>query len=197
MLLVTSRTVGFAVALAAASALTVTAPSAVAATPAAAPAIAFTSVAATSGAAGAASASGASGVAFVSGASGVAFVSVPPPVRDEDRPGGSGDRLIVTVHSAGLGRDGTYELVCHPAAGSHPDPRRACAAVDRNTHWGRDPFAPVPQDSVCTMIYGGPATAHVTGSWAGRPVNATYKRSDGCEIERWNRMVPLLPDLGS
>lgn len=182
MLLVTSRTVGSAVALAAASALTVTAPSAVAATPAAAPA---------------AVTSGATGTASASGPTGVAFVFAPPPVRDEDRPGGSGDRLIVTVHSAGPGRDGTYELVCHPAAGSHPDPRRACAAVDRNTHWGRDPFAPVPQDSVCTMIYGGPATAHVTGSWAGRPVNATYKRSDGCEIERWNRMVPLLPDLGS
>ncbi|MFF0221792.1 SSI family serine proteinase inhibitor [Streptomyces sp. NPDC004629] len=174
MLLVTSRTVGSAVALAAASALSVTALSAVAAaTPAA------TSMAATSGVTGAASA------------------SAPPPVRDEDRPGGSGDRLIVTVRYAGPGQDGTYELVCHPAAGSHPDPRRACATVDRNTHWGSDPFAPVPADSVCTMIHGGPATAHVTGSWAGRPVDATYNRSDGCEIARWNRMVPLLPDLGS
>jgi hypothetical protein len=45
------------------------------------------------------------------------------------------------------------------------------------------------------MRYGGPATAHVTGRWAGRPVDAVYDRSNGCEIERWDRLVPLLPDL--
>ncbi|MFE0516516.1 SSI family serine proteinase inhibitor, partial [Streptomyces sp. NPDC058964] len=94
-------------------------------------------------------------------------------------------------------RDGTYELSCHPAAGTHPDVTGACGAVDRNTKWGRDAFAPVAPDSACTMLYGGPATARVTGTWAGRPVDATYNRSNGCEIGRWNRMVPLLPDLGS
>ncbi|MEU3981463.1 SSI family serine proteinase inhibitor [Streptomyces sp. NPDC026672] len=106
------------------------------------------------------------------------------------------DRLTVTVRHAGVGRDGTYALTCHPASGSHPDAGGACAAVERNTHWGSDPFAPVPDGSVCTMQYGGPATAHVTGVWAGRPVDATYDRANGCEIARWNRMVPLLPDLG-
>jgi hypothetical protein len=45
------------------------------------------------------------------------------------------------------------------------------------------------------MIYGGPATAHVTGTWAGRPVDTTYDRGNGCAISRWNGMVPLLPDL--
>jgi hypothetical protein len=44
------------------------------------------------------------------------------------------------------------------------------------------------------MQYGGPATAHVTGNWAGRPVDTTYDRSDGCEIARWDRLVPVLPD---
>lgn len=119
---------------------------------------------------------------------------VPPPVRDEDRSGG--DHLTVTVQHASGTADGTYELYCHPGGGTHPDVGGACQAVGRNTRWGTDPFAPVPPNSICTMIYGGPATAHVTGTWAGRPVDATYDRSNGCEISRWNRMVPLLPDLG-
>ncbi|MFI6467350.1 SSI family serine proteinase inhibitor [Streptomyces sp. NPDC050538] len=118
----------------------------------------------------------------------------PPPVRDEDRSGG--DHLTVTVRHAGGAADGTHELYCHPGGGTHPDVTGACAAVGRNSQWGKDPFAPVPPDSMCTMIYGGPATAHVTGTWAGRPVDATYDRGNGCEISRWNAMVPLLPDLG-
>ncbi|MFI9567637.1 SSI family serine proteinase inhibitor [Streptomyces rishiriensis] len=117
----------------------------------------------------------------------------PPPVREEDQV--SGDHLAVTVRHAGAGVDGTFEVYCHPGGGSHPDPAGACDAVDRDTRWGRDVFAPVPEGGVCTMRYGGPATAHVTGRWAGRPVDAAYDRSNGCEIERWDRLVPLLPDL--
>ncbi|WP_030168748.1 SSI family serine proteinase inhibitor [Streptomyces sp. NRRL S-813] len=123
-----------------------------------------------------------------------ASAGAPPPVRDEDR---AGDHLTVTVRHAGGERDGTFELYCHPGGGSHPDVRGACGVLDRGTRWGRDTFAPVPRDSVCTMQYGGPATARITGTWAGRPVDATYDRGDGCEIGRWDRLVPLLPDLGS
>ncbi|MGC9380211.1 SSI family serine proteinase inhibitor [Streptomyces sp. MH13] len=107
------------------------------------------------------------------------------------------DHLTVTVRDAGAGADGTYELFCNPHGGSHPDPDGACAVLERDTRWGQDVFAPVPEGSVCTMQYGGPATAHVTGTWAGRPVDATYDRRDGCGISRWDRMVPLLPDMGS
>ncbi|WP_077801320.1 SSI family serine proteinase inhibitor [Streptomyces sp. JHA26] len=117
---------------------------------------------------------------------------MPPPVRAEDR---AGDHLTVTVRDAGAGADGTYELHCHPDGGSHPDPAGACAVLDRGTRWGQDAFAPVPEGSVCTLQYGGPATAHVTGVWAGRPVDARFDRGDGCRVSRWNRLVPLLPDL--
>ncbi|MFK0152192.1 SSI family serine proteinase inhibitor [Streptomyces sp. NPDC090499] len=109
----------------------------------------------------------------------------------------AGDHLTVTVRHTGNGRDGTYELSCHPGAGSHPDVAGACLVLDRNTRWGRDTFAPVAPGTACTMLYGGPATARVTGTWAGRPVDATYDRSNGCEIGRWDRMVPLLPGLGT
>ncbi|MFC9926668.1 SSI family serine proteinase inhibitor [Streptomyces sp. NPDC127190] len=124
-----------------------------------------------------------------------AAAAVPPPVRPEDRggPERAGDRLTLVVRHAGAGRDGTYELSCHPSAGRHPDPAGACRVLDENTRWGRDPFAPVAPGSTCTMLYGGPATAHVTGTWAGRPVDAVYDRGNGCEAGRWDRMVPLLP----
>ncbi|CAL9491552.1 subtilase-type protease inhibitor [Streptomyces sp. enrichment culture] len=107
-----------------------------------------------------------------------------------------GDRLTVTVRDAGGGADGTYEVRCRPSGGSHPDPEGACAAVERHTRWGQDTFAPVPKDAVCTMQYGGPATARITGTWAGRRVDATYDRTNGCAIERWDRLVPLLPEVG-
>ncbi|MFE6825331.1 SSI family serine proteinase inhibitor [Streptomyces sp. NPDC057690] len=128
-------------------------------------------------------------VAALAGATSLA----PPPVREEDRV--SGDHLTVTVRHAGDRANGTFELYCHPGGGSHPDAGSACRAVDRNTRWDRDAFAPAPDGGICTMRYGGPATAHVTGRWAGRPVDATYDRSNGCQIERWDRLVPLLPDL--
>jgi hypothetical protein len=105
-----------------------------------------------------------------------------------------GDRLTLTVARSGsAGGDGTWELTCHPAGGSHPEARLACDRLDEVTAWGRDPFAPVPPDTMCTMQYGGPATARITGTWAGRPVDAVYSRTDGCEISRWDAMVPLLP----
>ncbi|MFC9130632.1 SSI family serine proteinase inhibitor [Streptomyces sp. NPDC057099] len=105
------------------------------------------------------------------------------------------DHLTVTVRNAGNGADGTFELYCGPAGGSHPDPSGACAALERDTRWGQETFAPAPKGGFCTMQYGGPATARVTGTWAGRPVDATYDRRDGCQISRWDRLVPLLPDM--
>ncbi|WP_405409123.1 SSI family serine proteinase inhibitor [Streptomyces decoyicus] len=108
------------------------------------------------------------------------------------------DHLTVTVHDSGsAATDGTFELYCHPGRGNHPHVKRACKKLDGMTMWGRDPFAPVPQGTNCTMMYGGPATAHVTGTWAGRPVNADFRRTNGCEISRWGRFEPLLPATSS
>ncbi|MFD8676882.1 SSI family serine proteinase inhibitor [Streptomyces seoulensis] len=120
--------------------------------------------------------------------------ALPPPPLPDDR---TGDHLTLVVHGAGDGRDGVRQLFCHPEAGDHPDPAAACRVLDENTRWGRDTFAPVPPDSICTMIDGGTATAHVTGYWAGRPVDAEFSRRDGCEIDRWDRLVPFLPGAGS
>ncbi|OON79188.1 SSI family serine proteinase inhibitor [Streptomyces tsukubensis] len=127
-------------------------------------------------------------------AASLAALSVLPASAQESGPRPAGDHLTVTVSHAGGGADGTRELYCHPARGSHTDPRGACDALDKLTRWGKDPFAPVPADSMCTMQYGGPATAQVKGVWAGRPVDARYSRTNGCEIDRWKNLTPVLPD---
>lgn len=120
--------------------------------------------------------------------------AAPLPVRPDGR---GGDHLTVVVRHAARGRDGRYELFCHPEGGRHPDVAGACRMLDARTRWGRDAFAPVAPGTTCAMVHGGPATAHVTGTWAGRPVDARFDRRDGCEIGRWNRMVPLLPRVGA
>ncbi|RBM05667.1 SSI family serine proteinase inhibitor [Streptomyces sp. PT12] len=99
-------------------------------------------------------------------------------------------RLVITVANSGAG-DGTYELRCHPAGGEHPRPTEACAAIDG----AAAPFAAVPKDAMCTYVWGGSATAEVEGVWAGEPVRASFSRVNGCEIERWDALVPALPRI--
>jgi hypothetical protein len=82
----------------------------------------------------------------------------------------------------------TWTLTCDPAGGNHPAPDAACGALDE----APDPFAPVPDDTACTQIYGGPETATITGTWDGESVAATYSRTDGCEIERWDALAAVL-----
>src|SRR4051812_8726572 len=53
-------------------------------------------------------------------------------------------------------------------------------------------FEPVPAGTGCTQIYGGPDTAEVHGAIDGRKVDATFKRTDGCETARWNQVAFLL-----
>ncbi|MFD6528500.1 SSI family serine proteinase inhibitor [Streptomyces sp. NPDC060184] len=129
-------------------------------------------------------------------------------------------RLTVTVQDSGntdsgqtgsadasghLVRDGSYELTCAPAAdtrsgtragGDHPDAQAACDRLAEAEGAGEDLFRPVDKDAMCTQMYGGPATARITGTWRGRPVDTTVNRRNGCEIARWNALRPLLPATG-
>jgi hypothetical protein len=98
------------------------------------------------------------------------------------------DRLAVTVDD-GAGGTTTYQLECHPAAGTHPDPAGACARLDALG----GPLGPTPTDRMCSMVYGGPQTATVAGRWHGAEVVAHYRRTNGCESDRWRSMGPVLP----
>jgi hypothetical protein len=72
--------------------------------------------------------------------------------------------------------------------GDHPRAEQACEHLKELDN----PFEPVPEDAICTQVYGGPETAHVTGLWGGEPVDLELSRTDGCRIDQWERLGPLL-----
>ena len=101
--------------------------------------------------------------------------------------------LAVTVSDDTTAEPLTALLRCGGAGTStHPKAEAACAAVGAV---GAAGFAPVPKDAVCTQIYGGPETARVTGTLDGVAVDATFSRTNGCEIARWEALAPLF-DVG-
>jgi len=51
---------------------------------------------------------------------------------------------------------------------------------------------PVPPTRACIEIYGGAATATVTGRLRNQPVDARFALSNGCEIARWKAASALL-----
>ncbi|MEU8757721.1 SSI family serine proteinase inhibitor [Streptomyces sp. NPDC048659] len=107
----------------------------------------------------------------------------------------SPDVLTVVVEKSGHAEaDGTFRLECGGTpGGSHPAAENACKRLEQFAVAGSDPFAPVPAGQSCTQQYGGPATAHVTGDWQGRRIDARFSRANGCEISRWENLRPVLP----
>ncbi len=100
--------------------------------------------------------------------------------------------LAVSVDD-GSGAPSTWTLTCEPVSGEAPDPEQACTELGTV---GPSVFAPPPKDLMCTEVFGGPEVATVTGTFAGEPVNATFSRTDGCEIARWDSVSSLLGPVG-
>ena len=88
----------------------------------------------------------------------------------------------------------TWTLTCGPDGGTQPHPADACAALTKN---GRTALPPVAKGMMCTMIFGGAQTATIDGTWAGKPVNASFSRKNGCEISRWKALEGLLPTVAN
>ncbi|MGW8883402.1 SSI family serine proteinase inhibitor [Streptomyces sp. NPDC055749] len=116
-------------------------------------------------------------------------------------PWGHGDqaarmRMTVTVSDSGdPAADGTFELLCSPAGGTHARAQAACDRLAEAEAAGENPFLPTPKGGMCTQIHGGPATARIVGTWQGRDFSAYLNRANGCEISRWNNLVPVLPTV--
>ncbi|MGW1813190.1 SSI family serine proteinase inhibitor [Streptomyces sp. NPDC002125] len=125
------------------------------------------------------------------------LVPLPPlPLLQGDWPTAQDTRtkLTVTVSESGNpAADGTFELECGPAGGSHPAAQRACDLLDEAAESGDNPFVATDRNAMCTQQAGGPAAALVQGTWQGETVDARFSRANGCEISRWNKLVPVLP----
>lgn len=102
--------------------------------------------------------------------------------------------LTVTVDATGSGDPTSWTLTCDPAGGTHPDPLAACLTL--GTAEGRAALDPVPRDVACTEIWGGPQTATITGELDGATIDAELSRANGCEIARWDALVPVLGTAG-
>jgi hypothetical protein len=95
--------------------------------------------------------------------------------------------LVIRVYPDGPAKTATsriWTLSCAPARGSLPSATVAC----RRLLALKAPFALTPAGVACTQIYGGPALAYVVGTFRGHPVERWFKRKNGCEIARWDRV---------
>lgn len=120
---------------------------------------------------------------LLSGCAGGEETATPaPPARTE---------LVVEVRADADVAPSTLTLTCEPPGGEHPTPVEACADLAAEA----EPFAPVPQDSLCAEVFGGPQTATVRGTYRGQPVTLELSRSDGCTTAQWDRLGRFLPPV--
>jgi len=128
--------------------------------------------------------------------------SVPAPApattRPATGPGAGTAELSIVVKPSEAEAAVSYTLVCQGGAPSaesqHPAPEAACAALMDNAAL-LSPSPPGP-GQVCTEQYGGPQQATVTGMVDGAPVDATFTRTNGCEIGAWNAAQAVLGSDG-
>ena len=101
-------------------------------------------------------------------------------------------RSALEISTWRRGTDGpvrTWTLRC-PSGGTLPNAARACSRLDA---LGAKAFKAVPRNVGCTEIYGGPQVAEVRGTLDGRRIQARFTRTNGCEIDRWDRHRFLFP----
>jgi hypothetical protein len=104
----------------------------------------------------------------------------------ETEPAGSGTELTITLDADGQGGEPevTETVTCEASAEGTPCARLQAADL-----------APLDPATPCTEIYGGPDVAIIEGTLDGEEVSAALNRSNGCEIERFDRVTPLLHEL--
>ena len=106
---------------------------------------------------------------------------------------GTSLRITYWEDSASDSSSVTWTLRCEPARGTLARPARACTRLATG---GPKLFAPLPPNVVCTEIYGGPQKARVVGVVDGKRVWSTFTRTNGCQIDRWQRISPWLVPPG-
>jgi hypothetical protein len=94
------------------------------------------------------------------------------------------DVTIVFWPQGAEGESRQATLRCDPDGGTHSDPNGACDTLLEN----EDALEPVAGDVACTQIYGGDQLATITGAG----VQASFSRTNGCEIARWDALRPVI-----
>lgn len=99
--------------------------------------------------------------------------------------------LTISVQKNPKAKEKSAVLIC---PGRTSRERDVCAALDVVAP---RVFQPVPEDRVCTMIWGGPATATIRGTYGedNDLADASFSQANGCEIGRWNQILPIVKAL--
>jgi outer membrane lipoprotein SlyB len=113
---------------------------------------------------------------------------------DEPTPaaGGNGDlaQLVVTIDddgARGSAKPRELRLDC-----AKPTDSQACGAA---AGVSAADVQKTRGDMACTQLYGGPEEATIKGTIRGNQIDTTFKRTDGCEISRWERVKALLAEV--
>ena len=109
-----------------------------------------------------------------------------------DAPAAATTSLTIKVAASEGADPKTYTLTCDPAGGDHPQPQQACDAIAKA---GASVFEPVPSDTTCTTVFGGPEKATITGTYQGKDVDASFSRQNGCETDRWEKLGTTVFDV--
>jgi hypothetical protein len=128
-------------------------------------------------------------------------VPAPAPTAPSQLPPGPGAgnaELAISVKPSDTEAALNYTLVCQGGAptseSKHPAAEKACTALKDN------PAILTPSTKntaqACTEQYGGPQKATVTGIVDETPVDATFSRTNGCEISAWNAAQAILGASG-
>ena len=105
-------------------------------------------------------------------------------------PSGELASLVVTVDDDGArggGEPRELQLDC-----AKPTDSQACGAA---AGVSAADLRKTGGDVACTQIYGGPEEATIKGTIRGEAVDATFTRTDGCEIARWDNVKDLLAEV--
>jgi hypothetical protein len=103
--------------------------------------------------------------------------------------GGGSDELanvVITVDPDGGEGQPAKELQLTCTAPTDSDACGAAAGISPAD------LAPPQEDVACTQQFGGPETATIKGTLRGAEVDASFSRTDGCEIARWDKVSALL-----
>src|SRR5687768_9704146 len=124
--------------------------------------------------------------ATAQGTDGALLPGLEPGVRG----GGAAIVLSIGVNDGRGGKERRAELGCRRGEAEASgflagDPQRACA--DARELAGFLTSKPDPSRR-CTLVYGGPETARISGVIGGQRIDRRFSRVNGCAIADWNRV---------
>ena len=120
-----------------------------------------------------------------------------PPAAQQTAPRPAGGAIELSIrHDDGAGNAQTGSLTCtdrERRAGGFLTRRATVDELCAKARSIKRLLTTQPgRDRACTQIYGGPETARITGTIDGVRVDRRFSRTNGCEIEDFNRAGELL-----